>query len=526
VRYQVFGTHCLVSSVILGTAGLAFAQPTVEEPMAPAADTARAPANPPSAPADAASPDGPVTVAELAERVTAQQRELQTLKNDLASQRESMQSQQEAVQAQLAASSEEAGSGEKLMSAWGFFDVTFGKLYFDNSKALYRVRTPVNSSFMMSGINLYLKSQMTRTLSALVETRLTFTPVGYKTSLPVDVYVNKALVQQQGEYSRGGAAMRGPLSQLDYRQHGIMIERAHLDYSPFDWLSLRAGRYLTPFGIWNEDHGSPVLLGVDTPNLVNFTFVPIWQTGIEAFGRRDLGDSVQATYALTLSNGRGPVDEYQDLDSNKAVGLRATIAYTSGPLSVRLGAYGYRGRFTDREERTEVHLLPDMTLDPNASAGFGTKFVTRDSYDETTVTGDLTVTLADLHLFSEAAWRRVDYRTSTLLPDSDKLLNGVPFSAPVYAAGHYGGAVYSIAGYEFDLGAPVDHTKLTPYAGFDYLLPDSTLPTLEMWQYRAGLNVKPSPWVTAKLEVIRVDPKTDAIASEAWAVLSQLAVSF
>jgi hypothetical protein len=75
------------------------------------------------------------------------------------------------------------------------------------------------------------------------------------------------------------------------------------------------------------------------------------------------------------------------------------------------------------------------------------------------------------------------------------------------------------------------HTRLidfsvTPYAGYDYVVPSTTVPTRNNTQIRGGLNVKPSPFVTAKLEISRLIPDDKAIASNATAVMSQLAFSF
>jgi hypothetical protein len=71
-----------------------------------------------------------------------------------------------------------------------------------------------------------------------------------------------------------------------------------------------------------------------------------------------------------------------------------------------------------------------------------------------------------------------------------------------------------------------DGMKLTPYVGYDYIAPNSNVSTLNMDQYRGGLNLKPSPWLTAKAEVVRVIPESNLIASKSWVVVGQLAVAF
>ena len=42
------------------------------------------------------------------------------------------------------------------------------------------------------------------------------------------------------------------------------------------------------------------------------------------------------------------------LDNNKAVGVRAKLVYTSQDWVLRLGGYGYAGRYTNRDEAANV----------------------------------------------------------------------------------------------------------------------------------------------------------------------------
>ncbi len=473
---------------------------------------------PPSPPSVTGAPSGDARgearVKALEDKLAAQAARLEALEQQLAEQNDQMAAEVEESQA------------DKRLSAWGFFDVSFGKVFMEEQNGLYGARLPVDSSFMMNGINLYVRGDMSETLSALVETRLTFTPVGYEFDYPADVYMNGELVQTEDSYIRGNGEGRAPLTQQPYRHNGILIERAHLDWQPWDFLGIRLGRYLTPYGIWNEDHGSPVLLGVDAPNLINWELVPTRQTGLSLYGMRQLSDSLALDYAATLSNGRGPVDEYQDLDENKGVGLRLKLTYSTENLTLRAGSYGYVGRYTDRQERAYVMLNPDLSLDTSQSQPFGINYVTTEGYDERVIALDAMVKFHGLSVSGEYARRRVVYSTPPPIDDDDKLLNEIPFDVPAYYASYIGKAYYVLAGYEFDLGQALGGTKLTPYLGYDTIKPISTIPVQNMHQYRAGLNVKPSPWVTTKLETVRVVPVAEAVASKAWVIIGQVAVSF
>lgn len=430
------------------------------------------------------------------------------------------------VKDQLAAA-EAAQPERRLLSFWGFMDTSFGGVSYDHPNALYRVQTPHHATFFSSGVNLYAKSEMTSTLSALVEVRLTYSPDGYANSWPGTASVGNRTIAQFGESSRVSTAARGPYSQLLFAQSGLLIERAHVDWRPADWFGIRVGRFLTPFGIWNEDHGSPVLLGVDYPQLMNFGLVPIWQIGLQAFGVVHLGDRTHLDYAATLTNTRGPYEFYKDTTDFKAFGGRLKLVYDDGErFHFRIGAYGYVNQYRDTDSHVFLRLTPSLTIDRGAGAAFGSTEVTNGAYDETVVTGDLEVRWRRFRVFGEVARQSVVYQVAKKIDDDDKVLQGAPLSADLYDASHYGWAFYVLGGYEIPIKTSLLNLTVTPYAGYDRIVPSTVLPVKSNTQIRAGFNIRPSPYITLKLEGVRLLPESPAVASDGTALMSQLAVAF
>src|SRR5690606_7855399 len=64
-------------------------------------------------------------------------------------------------------------------------------------------------------------------------------------------------------------------------------------------------------------------------------------------------DSFTVGYALGVSNGRGPVQSYADLDENKALTLRVHAALR-GAGTLTFGTSAYAGRYTDTSESAVI----------------------------------------------------------------------------------------------------------------------------------------------------------------------------
>jgi hypothetical protein len=300
----------------------------------------------------------------------------------------------------------------------------------------------------------------------------------------------------------------------------VKIERVHLTWQPRDWFGIIAGRFLTPYGIWNVEHGSPVIIAVRPPYSQVAHFLPLAQTGLQAFGRANVTGHLDIGYALTFSNGRGPMDEVHDLDSNKAGGLRLQILYDSPQVKFTLGGYGYLGAYTDTMRRIE-------SVSP-----FDGVERTTERYRETVGSIDAMLEVKGLRLQSELVRRLVRYEVRPLqtFADREASINGYP-------ADYVATSAYLLVAYTLPLRRFIGDRPVTPYLMGEYINLNDTLDSNLGINVEIGINFKPVPYVALKLETYSVyfpiwhqdavDAGTRKDALEHfWGLTAQMAVSF
>jgi hypothetical protein len=159
------------------------------------------------------------------------------------------------------------------------------------------------------------------------------------------------------------------------------LERLYFDYLHADTLKVRAGKFLTPVGTWNEIHPDPLTWTVSRP-VASFGTFPTFTTGIQAFGtwagdNRDVDYNifVQHNPALDRSTGERhtekmiggrirlrqggwevgvPAVHYVESETADVVTFSgADLLARTGRLEVRGEATAGRVRSTDGNSRTE-----------------------------------------------------------------------------------------------------------------------------------------------------------------------------
>jgi hypothetical protein len=358
--------------------------------------------------------------------------------------------------------------GPKL-EIYGFADFSYLHILGNKDNILKQYVAPY-PTFYVGHLNLYLASTLGENWRSLAEVRFTYSPLGDEDkqasdgSFPVQDTNAVDYAELQRTFSWGG----------------IEIERAWVEYQPFDFLSIRGGQWLTPYGYWNDDHGSPTIIAVHKPFPIGDTFFPEHQTGLIALGKYFVGNTAIG-YAATLSNGRGPYDVIRDLDNNKAVGGRLYVE-TSALGNLTIGVDAYRGRYTASTKRYRVDT---SGADPVAVIHRTTDV----AYDELSLGADVRWLYKDLHVQGEVMTNEAKY-------DERYRPRTVGFDPkPTFAADYRRVGGYLLVGYR------THFFNLMPYLMGEhssYTNSDLAPPT---WAWSGGVNLRPTPNVVLKAEL-------------------------
>ena len=354
------------------------------------------------------------------------------------------------------------------LDLYGFADMTYTRLLLPSSNPWQRIYFP-NRTFAVGNFNLYLSSNLGDSWRALGEIRFMYLPNGATTVDP-----------------KSGSVTRTDTTVLDYAGFeepihwgAIRIERVWVEHEFSNLFTLQVGAFLTPYGIWNVDHGTPAIIGIRAPFAVADELFPAHQTGLQLYGNTFL-DPFELGYHLTLSNGRGPV-EYSDFNDDKAVGGRVYLK-TDALGSLTIGGSFYRGGYYDRSARYVV------TTSSSGQTGVDQQYTTLSKYQELSLGADLKWQYKRWLVQSEAIMNEVHF-------SADGRPRALVVSPPFgYEPDYRRWGAYGLFGYR------TKFLQTMPYFGMQYTYaPDNPqIPTILGTQL--GLNVRPTPAVVLKLE--------------------------
>lgn len=301
--------------------------------------------------------------------------------------------------------------------------------------------------FSLGNANVYFAKNLTPEARSLLEVQFTFLPNGTRGA---SGYVNTTVLDP-GNYN------------IPTKWGGIVIRRAYLEYDVTEYLTIRAGHWLTPYGIWNTDHGSPVIIAVTRPYIIDAGFFPEHQTGLDLFGSRHVGD-FKLSYHATLTNGRSETEAQVDSDRKAAFGGRLEV---DTPWGVRVGGSYYRGRYTG---------LPPAT--PGAVAP---------TYLEQSYGADAQFDFAGLHLQGEFASQNRHYAT---LAQAKAATGGAATTPDTNDLGFY-----VLGGYRFNY-----LWSVMPFSYFQYFKRADHTYLTSTTTAAVGLNFRPTANIVFKLQ--------------------------
>jgi hypothetical protein len=341
-----------------------------------------------------------------------------------------------------------------------------------NLRGALTIGTSTYPSFYVGNVNLYLSKNLSETFRTMGEVRFSYLPNGAQDSTAGALnYVSTEVA----DYAANS-----------YQTHwgGIVIERLYLEWTLHPMVIVRAGQFLTPYGIWNVDHGSPAYIPVQRPYTINsnLKYFPQRQTGLEVLGRWNASNSSTLGYHLTLSNGGGPVSEYRDFDKNKALGARLYWEHQAAGF-FRLGASWYYGMDTS--------ATPSVAFDAtriDVGSNISNQFYAL------SFAADVTYKYRGLHFQAEGVTQQRKYTDAGRVAHTEYFAPvSKGFSADYTAYTGYALLAYSLPWY-----------ALTPYAMIQYVrevLNQNIYDViLNATIFQAGLTVHPTDAVTFKAE--------------------------
>jgi hypothetical protein len=348
--------------------GVALAQTAPARPAAPPAADATAPAAAPAA--TAATDSGWTTAAPPAaapdqDDINAR---FEALNARLEAQEKKIAEQQKALDERdaAAASASDADVDETLrqldqegsdlsqyetpepLQIYGFMDFGYYRIFADDDNSLLAALPAEKDSFVLGNMNLFFDAHPAKNVRALMELRFTNLPHGDEESLAPYVR-NDSRVTDVTNVSGRRQVVAG----------SVIIERAWAQWAPLDELQLQVGQWLTPYGIWNIDHGTPTLISLILPVSQVDQYIPDRQVGVQALGTFQLGKGYELGYHAYVSNGRSA--GLLDFTPRKAFGGRLFVGEPTSETPWRVGVSGYQGELTDM--RKEVKSITPLIVE-------------------------------------------------------------------------------------------------------------------------------------------------------------------
>jgi hypothetical protein len=253
------------------------------------------------------------------------------------------------------------------VSIYGFLDVEATRFVIDDDSPLWLESMDNSLRFRQSKLNKYFDYSPNDNMRVLTELGLHWQPHGFSTSgrrivvdgNAIDTVAEPHLYENQVDLMLSGSGEEPVIN--------LTLQRAWMEYNLSQYSNFRIGKFITPVGIWNVDHGSPVIItGVQPYSTGIVEVFPTSQTGVMYYGRTYL-DMYDLDYKIYISSGR----DVQAIDDIRDVSVGGNVKFRSMDWGdgFEFGVSGYTG--IDRAEEQWADIQGDFLIGPDGNPVIG-----------------------------------------------------------------------------------------------------------------------------------------------------------
>lgn len=364
---------------------------------------------------------------------------------------------------------------QELLRVYGFMDMGFQKFWAADDALVSALFNTNASSFVTGNINLYFDANPHPDWRGLAEIRFTGAPLGN-----IDNFGGLG-----GDFQRRDTEQYDPhATVVNAPMWGgyTVIERAWVEWKKFQQVRVRVGNFFTPFGIWNVDHGSPTLISIALPQMIQQKLFPLRQTGLQLNGSFFVKDW-ELAYRAWLSNGRTE-ENLLDYDDDKAFGGRFFVRRDGGKVRTQIGASFHHGSVEDRV--VDITGIPPITEEVTFEA-YSTV-----AYTENVFGVDVSVDLNDTRIRSEFTSQLRQYEEGKR--DRPGVTSAIPGAS---TPDQWRQAAYLLVAQQLPWWG------LEPFVYGEVIRQDWELPGDAIATGSVGLNVRFNPSAMLKMQVDR-----------------------
>jgi len=289
---------------------------------------------------------------------------------------------------------------------YGFSDMAITK-YFPKENSFIRTidKMDEKANFSLDHVNLYTAFRPNKHLRFLTELSFQDEPVysqdtaGQRWIWPwgSDTVISVAKLAPKNKVQRGI---------IIYDWGSFSVERALFSVYLNRYINLSVGKFITPAGIWNVDHGSPVIMTISQPTQYSYAQIyPKSQLGIMEDGKLFIGDA-DLSYSLYLSSGRENQTLYKAKDLSVGGQLRLNLPLLD---EFNIGFSGYTGRVNTKLRYATSVIKNIYTFEMETQISDVSTFV----YRENVIGGDIRLSKWRTTLQAEVNYQHINNHLKT-----------------------------------------------------------------------------------------------------------------